>query len=61
MVGMILFGVKVFYKILRVEYPSLVRWFHQIHELPILKDILGEFRELDVPVPTLVAKVNGED
>lgn len=52
-VGMILFGVKVFHKVLQVDYPALIRWFHEVHEIPMFKDIVGEFQELPVPLPTL--------
>jgi elongation factor 1-gamma len=52
-VGAMLFGVKIFYKVLRSEYPRLISWFHEVHDIPMLRAVLGEFQALDVPVPVL--------
>jgi elongation factor 1-gamma len=52
-VGCMLFGVKVFYKLMLDKYPRTTSWFLEIHHLPIMKDVLGEFEPLHIPVPEL--------
>lgn len=52
-VGCMVFGVKVFYKVLLDKYPRMTSWFLEIHHLPIMKDVLGEFEPLNIPVPEL--------
>lgn len=50
------FGVRIFHQALLRDYPELVRWFHAVHGLPILRDVVGEFKEIKVPIPTLEAE-----
>lgn len=52
-IGEMLFGVRVFHKVLAAEYPALLRWFHGVHEQPLLRDVVGEFSEIKVPIPKL--------
>ena len=52
-VGMLVFSFMVFHKVLRAGYPRLTEWFHEVHEVPMFKEIAGELRILDVPFPTL--------
>ncbi|KAI1744419.1 glutathione S-transferase [Xylaria scruposa] len=52
-VGAMLFAVRMFHGILTVDYPRLISWFHEVHDMPILKAVLGEFQIIDVPMPTL--------
>lgn len=47
------FGVRVFHKVLQTDYPDLVRWFHAVHETPMVRDVLGQFQEIKVPIPKL--------
>jgi elongation factor 1-gamma len=52
-VGTLVFGVMVFHKMLKVEYPRLFEWFNEVYELPMFKAVAGELRLLDIPFPTL--------
>lgn len=52
-VGEMLFGVRIFHQVLAAEYPALLRWFHGVHEQPLLRDVVGEFSEIKLPIPEL--------
>lgn len=52
-VGTMQFGVMVFHKALRAQYPRLTEWFHAVYELPMFKAIAGDLHLLNVPFPTL--------
>ena len=52
-VGTFVFAYAVFYEVLRKSYPRLVEWFEEVYEMPMFKDVAGDLRLLDVPVPTL--------
>ena len=58
-VGTFVFGFAFFHKVLSTEYPRLTEWFKEVYEAPMFKDVAGEMRLLDVPIPTL-PEVNGE-
>lgn len=52
-VGVLVPSFMVFHKMLREGYPRLTEWFHEVHEVPMFKEIGGELRLLDVPFPAL--------
>ena len=52
-VGMLVFSFMIFHKTLSANYPRLTEWFHEVHEVPMFKEVAGELHLLDVPVPTL--------
>ncbi|KAI1758541.1 glutathione S-transferase [Hypoxylon sp. FL1150] len=52
-VGAIIFAVKIFHKVLEARYPRLFSWFHEVYEIPMFKEIVGEFEPFDMPVPML--------
>lgn len=53
MVGMLTGAFMVFHKVLHVEYPSMIRWFHDVYNMPMYKDVAGVLHLLDLPFPTL--------
>ncbi|KAL8792410.1 MAG: hypothetical protein Q9195_005024 [Heterodermia aff. obscurata] len=63
-VGMLVFAVMVFHKVLNVEYPRLMEWFEEVYEVPMFKEVAGELHLLDIQYPTLPehekVEVNGK-
>lgn len=51
--GTMVFGVMVFHAMLRDKYPKVLEWFLGVHGTSVLKDVVGELRFLNVPVPAL--------
>ena len=56
MVGMLYGGFMVFHKVLHTEYPSLTRWYYEVYNEPMYKEVAGDIHLLDVPYPTLPAE-----
>ena len=56
MVGLITGAFMVFHKVLKPEYPSLTRWFHDVYHEPMYKEVAGDILLLDLPYPTLPAE-----
>ena len=52
-VGVLVFAVMVFHKVLYKEYPRLMEWFEEVYEVPMFKEVAGELHLLDLPYPTL--------
>ena len=52
-VGMLVFSFMIFHKTLAADYPRLTEWFHEVHEVPMFKEVAGDLRLLDMPFPTL--------
>jgi elongation factor 1-gamma len=50
-VGLIMFGVMVFHKVLYVKYPRLSEWFNEVYETPMFEEVAGPLHLLDVPIP----------
>ncbi|KAF1960494.1 glutathione S-transferase [Byssothecium circinans] len=51
--GTMVFGVMVFHAMLREKYPRVMEWFLGVHGMPLFKDVVGELKYLNVPVPAL--------
>ncbi|CAI6332015.1 unnamed protein product [Periconia digitata] len=51
--GTMVFGVFVFHHLLRERYPRVLEWFLGMHEIPEFKEVVGELRFMEVPVPAL--------
>ncbi|EOA85732.1 elongation factor EF-1 gamma subunit [Exserohilum turcicum] len=51
--GTMVFGVIVLHAMLRDRYPRVWEWFHDVHVIPEFRDVVGELRFLNVPVPAL--------
>lgn len=58
--GTMVFGVMVFHAMLKKKYPRVMEWFLEVHEIPVFKDVVGELRFLDLPMPVL-EKQEGEE
>ncbi|KAK3370061.1 glutathione S-transferase [Podospora didyma] len=52
-VGTLVYAVKVFHPVLKVEYPRLMEWFTRVYEEPMFKEVVGELELFDVPFPEL--------
>ena len=56
MVGLLTGAFVVFHKVLDSEYPSMARWFHEVYNEPMYKEVAGDLPLLDLPYPTLPAE-----
>ena len=56
MVGMLFGGFMIFHKVFHPEYPSLTRWYYEVYNEPMYKEVAGEIRLMDLPYPTLPAE-----
>ncbi|KAL8718835.1 MAG: hypothetical protein Q9225_004080 [Loekoesia sp. 1 TL-2023] len=52
-VGLLGGAFRVFHKILHAEYKAMTRWFYEVYNIPMYKDVAGEIQLMDLPVPTL--------
>lgn len=55
MAGIISAGFMVFHKVFHADYMSMTRWFNEISNMPMYKDVAGVVPLLDLPFPTLPA------
>jgi elongation factor 1-gamma len=53
MTGMLIFPFMILHKVLHSAYPHLTKWFNEVYETPMFKEVAGELRLLNVPFPTL--------
>ena len=58
MVAMLEGAFMVFHKVLHTDYKAMTRWFYDVYNTPIYRDIVGELPLLDVPFPTLPTDEN---
>ncbi|KAH6658479.1 glutathione S-transferase [Truncatella angustata] len=59
-VAMLVDAYRVFHPMMDSDYSNLMRWFHEIYELPIYKSMAGELKLLNLDYPKLVPdKING--
>ena len=55
-VGLITGAFVIFHKVLNSEYPSMARWFHEVYNEPMYKEVAGDLPLYDLPYPTLPAE-----
>ena len=57
-VGMLSPAFMVFHKVFHTEYPTLTRWFYDVYNIPMYKEVAGDLPLLDLPLSTL-PRANG--
>lgn len=55
-VSMLAGAFMVFHKVLHTDYTSMTRWFYEVYNMPMYKDVAGDLPQLDLPFPTLPAE-----
>lgn len=55
MVAMLAGAYSVFHKVLHVDYTSMTRWFYEVYNIPMYKEVAGDLPLFDLPFPTLPA------
>ena len=52
LVSMLTAAFMGFDKVLRAEYPSMTRWFDEVYNIPMYKEVAGDLHMLNLPFPT---------
>lgn len=55
MAGMISPGFMVFHQVFHPDYTSMTRWFNEISNMAMYKEVAGVLPLLDLPFPTIPA------
>lgn len=56
MVGMLTGSFMVFHKVFHADYSFMTKWFYDVYNMPMYREIAGDLRLLDLPFPTLPAE-----
>ena len=52
-VGTMQFGVMVYHKEWDTKYPHMMKWYREIFEMQMFKEVVGGLHLIDIPHPTL--------
>lgn len=52
---MLVDAYRVFHPVMDSDYVNLMRWFHEVYQLPIYKDMAGELKLLNLDYPKPVS------
>lgn len=58
MVSMLAGSFSVFHKVFHIDYTSMTRWFYDVYNTPMYKEVAGDMMFLDLPIPALPADEN---
>lgn len=54
-VSMLFGAFMVFHEVLQRDYRAITRWFYEVYDMPMYKDVAGDLPLLELPYPTLPA------
>lgn len=53
LISMLTVAFMAFRKGLQLDYPSLTRWFDDVYNLPMYREVAGDLHLLDLPYPAV--------